>query len=220
MKLPTRLIPLAMTFAITGLFGLSTANAATSPSFIGDFNTTPSQPLQSKITSWSDPLFGDMGWTHSSGWGTFTATAGQVVTIKAVASTTRFKPAITVWYRGADDTAPDNYISDHFYAQNANLYVKGATNETTQAVLGDIAMKVVTFGYDKDSNKRDFMGRGLRDGVPGQLSLTFPAKKAGTYIFVVGGFSPAHSSLDSALKYPVQTSVTFATPEAAEKIKQ
>jgi hypothetical protein len=215
MKLAIRSIPVAITLAMTGLFGMSVAHAVTAPMFIGDFNATPSQPLQARMTSWNDPLFGEMGWTHHSGWGTFQATAGDVVTIKAVASTGRFKPGITVWYRGADDTAPDNYVPDHFYVQNANMYVKGAKDETTQAVLGDISMKVVAFGFDKDWNPRIFLGSGKKDSVGGQLTLNVPIKKTGTYMFVVGGFSPAHASLDPALKYPVQTTVTITPPVTA-----
>lgn len=210
MKLAIRSLALVM----GGLFVASAANATTSPMFMGDFTATPSQVLKSRMTSWNDPLFGEMGWTHHSGWGKFTAKAGQVVTIKAVStSTTRFKPAVTVWYRGADDTAPDSYVADHFYVQNANMYVKGAKDEMTGASIGDISMKAVAFGFDKDSNKRDFMGAKL-DGVPGKLELTFMARKTGTYTFVMGGFSPAHSTLDSATLYPVQTTVTVKTPEA------
>jgi hypothetical protein len=213
MKLTSRSIPTMLTMVLTGVLFASSANATTSPMFIGDFTQTPSQPLQARMTSWNDPLFGEMGWTHHSGWGTFQATAGQFVTIKAVASTSRFHPAITVWYRGDDDTAPDNYVADHFYVQNANMYVKGATDETTQAVLGDISMKIVKYGFDKDSNRRNFMSSGVRDGVSGQLVLNFMAKKTGTYIFVVGGFSLPHATLDAATKYPIQTDVTIITPE-------
>jgi hypothetical protein len=212
-----KLVKHSLSLIAAGLFSVSAANAATViNSGLFNFDETTSQTMTVRMTSWNDPNFGEMGWTHHSGWGKFTTVnAGDVVTIKAVStSTTRFKPAITVWYRGADDTAPDEFVPDHFYVQNANMYVKGAKNEVDGATLGDISMKVVAFGFDKDSNKRSFLGRGKRDGVPGQLSLTFVAKRAGTYMFVVGGFSPAHSSLDAATRYPVETTVTIATPEA------
>jgi hypothetical protein len=212
MKLAIRSIPVAMTLAVTGLFGVSVAHAVTAPMFIGDFNTTRSQPLTTKSTSWRDSAFGDMGWTHNSGWGKFWAKAGQVVTIKAVSSNPNVHPGISVWYRGADDTAPDNYVADHFYPQNANQYVKGAKDETTQAVLGDIAMKIVEFGFDKDLNKLSFLGKGITDTVSGQLVLKFTAKTTGNYMFVVGGFSLPHASVDPALKYTVQTTVTRTTP--------
>jgi hypothetical protein len=198
---------------MAGLFAVSVANATTAPMFIGNFNTTPSQPLQTKVTSWSDPAFGDMGWTHSSGWGKVWAKAGQVVTIKAVTGNANIHPGVSVWYRGPLDTAPDNYVADHFYAQNANLYVRGAKDETTGAALGDIVMKIVTFGFDKDSNTLDnLFGSGKADNVPGQVVLRFTAKSTGTYMFVVGGYSAPNASVDPALKYSVQTTVSRVTP--------
>lgn len=209
MKFMIRTIPAIL----AGLFVTSIANATTAPMSVGDFNATPSQALQTKITSWRDPAFGDMGWTHSSAWGKFTATAGQEVTITAVSSNVKLHPAISVWYRGTDDTAADNYVADHFYAQNANQYVKGATDETTGAALGDIAMKIVKYGFDKDLNPlTTFFGGGIKDTVSGTLVLKFKVKTTGSYMFVLGGFSKAVATLDSSLKYPVQTTVSITTP--------
>jgi hypothetical protein len=212
MKLAIRSITTGMSVVIAGLLGLSTANAATSIDTIGDFNVARSLPLKTKSTSWNDPAFGNMGWTHNSGWGKVWAKAGQIVTIKAVASNPNLHPAISVWYRGIKDTAPDKYVHDHFYVQNANQFELGATDEANGALLGNIVMNIVRFGFDKDLNKLTFLGSGIKDGVSGQLILKFTAKTTGTYMFVVGGFTAPHASVDSALSYTVQTTVTRATP--------
>jgi hypothetical protein len=215
MKLTTRSIPAAISLLVTGLLFASTANAITQPMSVGDFTATPSQTLQTKATSWRDPAFGDMGWTHNSAWGKVQATAGQVITIKAVSANSNIHPGITVWYRGAADTIDDSYVADHFYPQNANLYVKGAKDETTGAALGDLVMKVVKFGFDKDRNKGvmdGIPGAGKRDKVAGQLVLTFTAKQTGTYMFVLGGFNPGPKTVDSTIKYDVVTDVTVVTP--------
>lgn len=58
-----------------------------------------------KSQSWSNPAFGDMGWTHHSGWGFFTANKGQTVTITANSEVKGIHPGSTVWYRGATDLA-------------------------------------------------------------------------------------------------------------------
>jgi hypothetical protein len=55
--------------------------------------------------SWSNPEFGDMGWTHHSGWGFVTANKGQTVTITATSEVKGIHPGATVWYRGATDLA-------------------------------------------------------------------------------------------------------------------
>jgi hypothetical protein len=218
MKLTIRSIPVAISLLTTGLLFASTANAITQPATVGDFIATPSQTLQTKATSWSDPAFGDAGWTHNSSWGKFTATAGQVVSIKAVSANPTIHPGISVWYRSDKDTIADTYVADHFYPQNANLFVKGAKDETTSEALGDLVMKIVKFGFDKDKNKGKLdatPGAAKRDGVAGQLVLTFTAKQTGTYMFVLGGFNPGPKVLTTdelALKYDVVTSVTITTP--------
>jgi hypothetical protein len=56
-----------------------------------------------KSQSWSNPAFGDMGWTHHSGWGFFTANQGQMVTIMANSEVKGIHPGATVWYRGTED---------------------------------------------------------------------------------------------------------------------
>jgi hypothetical protein len=214
MKLAVRFIPV---FFLSLLFP-SAASAITTPSAVGDFNAEPSQTLQTKARSWSDPAFGDMGWTHNSGWGKFEATAGQIISIRAVASNRNIHPGITVWYRGDVDTIDDNYVADHFYPQNANLFVMGAKDETTGATLGNLVMKIAAYGFDKDKNTGIIEGlppaAGKKDKVSGQLILNFKAKKTGTYIFVLGGFNPGPRTVDTALKYDVLTDVTITDPVA------
>lgn len=212
MKLAIRSISAAISVAVAGLLSIP-ANAATSVT-VADFTATPSQTLQIRPKSWSDPAFGDMGWSHHSAWGKFDATAGQMVSIKAVSANPNVHPAITVWYRGDKDTVADNYVKDHFYAQSAPMFELGVTDETTGAVLGDLVMKVVKFGFDKDKNRgtiEGIPGVGKKDGVPGQYILSFKAKQTGTYMFVLGGFNPA-AKVDTTLKYDVVTDVSLTTP--------
>jgi hypothetical protein len=93
-----------------------------------------------------------MGWTHNSDWGMFSATAGQSKTIQLVSTVAGFHPAVTVWSRGVDDTAPDNYVVDHFYPQNANFVEFGAKDETTSVSIKNISMQIAAHGYDADGH--------------------------------------------------------------------
>jgi hypothetical protein len=148
-----------------------------------------------------------MGWTHFSKWGKFEAKKGQHITIKAVSANPDLHPGITVWSRSAEDTAPDNYVTDHFYVQNAPQYVLGAKDESTGAELGDIIMRVADYGYDLDNNVRIRGLDGVKDGVPGQLILNFRARKTATYVFVVGGVNPEPGAADPKALYDVVTEV-------------
>lgn len=209
-KSPTRR---AMSFVIAGLFVAGTAHATTSPSKIVRFTAAkPTSVLQTKSTSWRDPAFGDMGWTHNSSWGRFTATKGQTVTISAVSSNPKIHPGLSVWSRGKADTAPNQYVADHFYAQNANQFVLGAKDEETGEVVGNIVMKIAAYGYDQDGNKATVPTlNGQKDGVPGQLDLAFIVKQTGTYMFVLGGFNP-NKGVDPAALNDVETTVSITGP--------
>ncbi|PPD47021.1 MAG: hypothetical protein CTY16_08150 [Methylobacter sp.] len=195
--------------ATAGFLAASACFAATQPSQITNFTakrTTDVFTVKSK--AWSDPAFGDMGWTHSSDWGSFVARRGETISIKLVSETIGVHPAITVWYRGADDTAPDSYVVDHFYPQYANFTKFGATDETTGASLGNIIMRIAAFGYDQDGNSRRVRRfNGVKDDVPGQLVLTFKAPFRGNYQFVVGGFNP-DLGVDTTIKHNINASIT------------
>lgn len=65
--------------------------------------TTAPVVFTAKSQSWSNPAFGDMGWTHHSGWGFITANQGQTVTITANSEVKGIHPGATVWYRGATE---------------------------------------------------------------------------------------------------------------------
>lgn len=191
------------------LLMFSASHAATIPANISAFtNVVTSDTFVVKSKGWSDPAFGDMGWTHSSAWGSFSAKQNQNVTIKMVAADKGIHPGSTVWFRGANDTAPDNYVVDHFYPQNANFAKFGATDEGTGAKLGNIVMTYVTHGYDQDSNtvKKTYLNPKI-DKVAGQLTLNFKAPYTGTYMFVVGGFNP-DANIDTTLQYNIDTKVT------------
>ncbi len=189
MKIKKMLMTLA-----TGLVAVS-AHAATDVKPT-EFNSVMKSAVFSVTAKgWSDPAFGDAGWTHSGQWGTVTATKGQTVTITAIADDKGIHPGSSVWYRDPiKDTAPDNYVVDHFYPQNANLFKNKATDESTPPVaLGNIIMKYTAHGYDKDKNieaDADPMLNGKKDGIAGKLTISFKAKYDGTYIFVVGAFNP------------------------------
>jgi hypothetical protein len=196
----------ALVVAIAGL-AVSAANAATKPTRVVNFTMGASSTFTAKPPSWRDPAFGSQGWTHNSDWGKFTATAGKAVTI-TLTSVAGFHPGITVWYRGADDTASDDYVPDHFYTQNGNFVEFGAKDETTSKAIGNISMQNVAYNYDQDGHtlKPWSTSKGLTDSVNGKVVLKFTASKAGTYMFVVGGINPA-STLKAANRYNVTVQV-------------
>lgn len=210
MKTILSAISTAAVVTAASLFAAPAAYAVTSPTTIGDFDATPSQAFQIRPKSWSDPAFGDAGWTHHSQWGMFHAQAGQTVKIKAVAANPDIHPGITAWYRGAKDTAPDNYVTDHFYMQNAPQFMLGAKDETTGDAIGNIVMNVAGYGYDLDKNIRVLRLGAKRDGVSGQFTLTFTAKNTGTYMFVLGGFNPGPGITNFSIKYDVAVDVTVS----------
>lgn len=185
------------------------ATAATKPSSVFAFDNVNNNSIFSVTAKgWSDPAFGDAGWTHSGGWGKVTVKKGQTVTITAIADNKSIHPGATVWYRGTDDTADDAYVNDHFYQQNANIFKSKATDDTAPlgadgkpVSIGNIVMKYVAHGFDLDNNKVvDENGaldlekittlKGKKDGVPGKFTLSFKARFDGTYMFVVGAFNP------------------------------
>lgn len=209
-----RILPIgALSLTIAGLLAASNAGAATKPSHIAQFDAaTLDNVLSVRPKAWRDPAFGNMGWTHSSDWGKVWVKRGQTVTITAVSADAGLHPGITVWHRGKQDTAPNDYVVDHFYPQNANFAEFGAKDETTGESIGNIVMEVVEFGYDQDGNtKRPKNMNGIKDGVPGKLVLTFKADKAGAYMFVVGGFNP-DAGVDTTHGYEINTNVTVTGP--------
>jgi hypothetical protein len=193
---------------VLGLAAVS-ATAGTKPTTVFEFdNVNKNSTFSVTAKGWSDPAFGDAGWTHSSGWGKVTVKKGQTVTITAIADNKSVHPGSTVWYRGADDTADDAYVNDHFYAQNANIFKSKASDDSAApgadgkpVSIGNIVMRYIAHNFDLDNNKVvDENGatdsekittlKGKKDGVPGKLTLSFKARFDGTYMFVVGGFNP------------------------------
>jgi hypothetical protein len=203
MKLKSKFVVNAMTLAATG-FAMSASYAATQPTRVVDFSPV----FKVKATSWRDPAFGNDGWAHNSDWGKLTAKAGKMITITLSSTVAGFHPAITVWYRGAADTAPDSYIPDHFYTQNEDFNEPGAKDESNNATIGNIVMKNVAYNYDQDGHNLRPWGtkKGLKDGVSGKMTLEFKATKAGTYMFVVGGFNP-DAKVNKAIQHDVAVTV-------------
>jgi hypothetical protein len=209
MKVNRKVLARFASMMAISLMATSASYAATIPSSIIAFDASHiTDTFTFKSKGWSDPAFGDMGWTHSSAWGTVTATEGKVVSIAIDASAAAgIHPGVTVWFRGANDTAPDNYVVDHFYPQNANFAKFGATDETTGTALGNIIMQHVVHAYDQDGNsviKKKLAGK--TDGAAGKLIIRFKAPTTGTYMFVVGGFNP-DAIVDNTLKYNATVTV-------------
>lgn len=216
----------ALAFILASI-GFSTADAATKPSriftFSGKAPKITTTVFKIRRASWRDPLFGNQGWTHSSDWGRFHAVKGKVVKITLITKVVGLHPGVTVWYRGSNDTAPDNYIVDHFYPQNQDFSEIGAKDETTGKTIGNIAMKVITHAFDNDGHTQGYgtndqgntilkppVGlRGIKDGKSGQLILRFIAPKTGNYQFVVGGYNPI-KAFDGKDKHKVTTIVNIA----------
>jgi hypothetical protein len=227
----TNLSVLASTLALVGGLGIAPAHAVTSPATVAEFLDTTPQTLTIHALGWSDPAFGDMGWTHRSAWGKFTAEKDQTVEIMVDSGNVSVHPGVSVWYRDpVKDTVDDKYVFDHFYAQMANQYKSKAVDEKDGTALGNLVMKNVAYGYDLDgkNNPRIVELRGIRDKVAGKLTLSFKAAKSGTYIFVVGGINAGDNLYDVATdgsktlkvdeattnytKIPVETTVTVTTP--------
>lgn len=188
---------------------LTNSYAASKPSSNFEFTPTiTSTTFSVRAKGWSDPAFGDMGWTHSCKWGHFQAQKGQHVRIVMRSQERGLHPAASVWYRGEKDTAPDDYVVDTFFPQNANLVKYGITDNDTGANLGDVVMKNVVYGYDYDANS--ILDRTLRpksDKVNGKLVLNFTAPETGNYMFVVGGHNP-DQNIDTTVGHNVDVTVT------------
>jgi hypothetical protein len=210
-----------LSIVAASLLFASSAGAATKPSNIAAFSNKTSASLNVKSKGWSDPAFGSAGWTHFSSWGEFSARKGQRVEIKVESSDVNVHPGVTVWFRGANDTAPDDYVPDHFYQQTGDLIALRVKDETTSEALGNIVMKYVANGYDMDDNPFDAAGligedaKGLKDGIPGTLKLSFRARKTGKYQFVVGGVNPSPVDIVSNGKTNIPVTVTLRVKKRA-----
>ncbi len=179
--------------AAISLMSISASHATTQASSV--FNFTPSANTDNfsvRASGWSDPKFGDLGWVHSSDWGTFHANKGQMVTITMVSAEAGFHPGSSVYFRGANDTAEDIYIPDVALTQTATMAKWGAANDDTGEPLGDIVMQYITHGYDGDKTAgASPTFKKINDGVSGKLVLKFKAPYTGLYEFVTGGYKPA-----------------------------
>jgi hypothetical protein len=183
-----------LSVAVISLMSVSASHATTQASTV--FNFSPAKSVDTfsvRASGWSDPKFGDLGWVHSSDWGTFNANKGQVVTITMASTEAGFHPGSTVYFRGANDTADDSYIPDVALTQTATMAKWGAANDDTGEPLGDIVMQYITHGYDGDKTvgAPALTFKKINDGVSGKLVLKFKAPQTGLYEFVTGGYKPA-----------------------------
>jgi Copper(I)-binding protein CorA len=145
------------TFLLTVTTYFITAEAATRPARMLTFDAQRTKAVFGiKRAAWRDPLFGNEGWTHSSDWGKFTAKKGQIIKITLATAVQGLHPGISVWFRGTADTAPDNYIADHFYPQNQSIIEKGAKDESSGKVIGNIVMQIVDHAFDNDGHTEGY----------------------------------------------------------------
>lgn len=180
--------------AVISLLSVSVSHATTEASSVFHFTPSKNTDMFSvRASGWSDPKFGDLGWVHSSDWGTFYAAKGQHVAITMVAQGKGIYPGSTVYFRGVNDTAGDQYIPDVALTQTATMAKWGASNDDTGEPLGDIVMQYVTHGYDGDKVPASVPShfKRIKDGKPGTLVLRFKAPYTGLYEFVSGGIKPA-----------------------------
>jgi hypothetical protein len=195
--------------ATTTLLLASTASfAASKPSTITAFTPeSPKATFNVRGKGWSDPAFGEMGWTHSCKWGSFQAKKGQKVKLILKAKEKGLHPAATVWYRGIADTASNEYVVDTFYPQNGNIVKYGITDNDTGAELGDVVMLNMAYGYDADANSVvDKKLQPKKDSINGRLILKFTAPEDGDYSFAVGGFNP-DMNIDNTVGHDVNVTV-------------
>lgn len=199
--------------ATIGMFVASDSFAATRVGSL--FQFTPRQntfDFNVRPHSWSDPSFGHKGWTHHANWGQVRARRGDVVTIELTSAVPGINPAATVWFRGARDTAPNNYVPDHFYNQLGDFSKIGAIHEATNVEIGDIVMRYVTHGYDRDGNSLNFsLFNPIENQIAGNLVLTFTASRNGNYMFTVGGINP-DPTINAVLRYTITGKVTVTRP--------
>jgi len=203
--------------ATLGMFAASASFAATKPRAAGITTFSRDKTthvFQVRPRGWSDPAFGLQGWTHHSDWGQVWARRGDTVTIKLTTATIGLNPGATVWFRGRADTAPDNYVPDHFYHQLGDNIKIGAISEETNADLGNIIMRYVAHGYDKDGNELNItLFNPIEDNIPGNLVLTFEAKRTGFYQFVASGINPnLDAGIDPRIRYGLNVEVTVTRP--------
>lgn len=187
-----------LSVAVISLMSVSASHATTQASTVFHFTASAnSDNFNVRASGWSDPKFGDLGWVHSSDWGTFHANKGQIVTITMVSTEAGFHPGSTVYFRGANDTADDSYIPDVALTQTATMAKWGASDDASGTPLGDIVMQYVTHGYDGDkigATSGSFITntfKKINDGVSGKLVLKFKAPATGLYEMVAGGYKPA-----------------------------
>lgn len=180
--------------AVASVMLVSTSYATTKPSQVTHFTASKtSDVFNVRASGWSDPKFGDLGWVHSSDWGDFYANKGQLVTITMVAQEKGMHPGASVYFRGANDTADDEYIPDVALTQNQTMAKWGASDDDTGEPLGDIVMQYITHGYDGDGAPKSVNPsfKKILDKKPGTLVLKFRAPSTGKYMFVSGGYKPA-----------------------------
>jgi Copper(I)-binding protein CorA len=194
--------------AVISLMAVSASHATTQASTVFHFTAAKSTDIfDVRASGWSDPKFGDLGWVHSSDWGTFHANKGQVVTITMTSAEAGFHPGSTVYFRGANDTADDSYIPDVALTQTATMAKWGASNDDTGEPLGDIVMQYITHGYDGDKTAGSSPTfKKIMDGVSGKLVLTFKAPDTGLYEFVAGGYKPA-PTINKKIAHKVKVNV-------------
>ena len=139
--------PLLIASAIVAVMAADAANAWTTVSPTALTNGTPAT-LSVRKLSFSDPTFGYQAWAMHGKWATFTAVAGQQITltVDGSAATAGFHPAVTIWkrpigtpaapykYKGGEMTnlTPAMYVPDHNFGGTQSYINSAATQQHNQ----------------------------------------------------------------------------------------
>ena len=184
----------------SGSYAATSISAGTLPRFV--FNAPQSTTVQA--SAWFKSAFGQAGWTHFSKWGYINLKAGQKVTLAVQSNVQGLHPGVSVWWRQTGPRfAPLGFFTGHSYIQYNDVIVNNTTDESTGKKLGNFNMRLVANGYDRDGMSQaatvpaNASLNPLIDGVPGLVTIKFRAKRAGTYMFVVGGINPDNTSTAS-----------------------
>jgi hypothetical protein len=204
---------LALISMAAGLFFANPLQAATALSTSGTFSfdkNNTSADMAVRAYSWYNLSMGYLGWTHHSNWGFVKLKKGKPVTIALTTEVSGLHPAITVWYRaGANNPNKLPYMNAHKYKQFGDIYEPNAeaTDEENNPVkVGNIIMKFITNGLDRDGMTDTDINTPIpdalpaeydqsqlyrvMDGDPGTLTITFTPPENGWYQFAVGAINP------------------------------
>ena len=143
--------PLLIASAVVAIMAADAANAWTTVSPTALTNGVPA-PLSVRKLAFSDPAFGYQAWAMHGKWATFTAKAGQQVTltVDGSAAVAGFHPAVTIWkrpvgtvdnpyiykeggvFKTVTNLTPAMYVPDHNFNGTQSYINSAATQQHNQ----------------------------------------------------------------------------------------